>query len=117
MFIDTNVFVYAFLDSEAPACHVKHLKAAGFLRTFHTSGEVIISTQVLSEYYSVFSKNKIDDTEIQGSCRQLPNAVEVVALSKKNRAEFIRDKKPLPLQPLGFVNHRIRFRTWLHRLI
>ena len=47
-FIDTNIFVYAFLDTENSACHAKHLQAVDFLKIFHSGAEVIISTQVLS---------------------------------------------------------------------
>jgi len=82
-FIDTNIFVYAFLDSESPYGHAKHLKATELLKTFHSSSEAIISTQVLSEYYSVLLKNKIDDAEIQESVQQLADAIEVAALSKQ----------------------------------
>ena len=82
VFIDTNIFVYAFLDSENSACHAKHLKAIDFLEKFDSGTEVIISTQVLSEYYSALLKNKIDDNEIQQSAQQLVNAIDVVSLSK-----------------------------------
>ena len=36
VFIDTNIFVYAFLDSDLSSqngeCHTKHLKAVDFLK-------------------------------------------------------------------------------------
>jgi predicted nucleic acid-binding protein len=82
-FIDTNIFVYAFLDTENSTCHAKHLKAVDFLKIFHSGTEVIISTQVLSEYYNVLLKNKINDAEIQESAQQLVSAIDVVSLSKK----------------------------------
>ncbi|MFI3120268.1 MAG: PIN domain-containing protein [Methylococcaceae bacterium] len=82
-FIDTNIFVYAFLDSENSAGHAKHLKAVDFLKPFHSGTEVIISTQVVSEYYSALLKNKIDDDEIQQSAQQLASAIDVVSLSKR----------------------------------
>jgi len=34
VFIDTNIFVYAFLDSENSAYHAKHLKAVDFFEKF-----------------------------------------------------------------------------------
>jgi predicted nucleic acid-binding protein len=54
-FIDTNILVYGYIDKEAD----KH-KAA--LKLFEHLGNipVFISTQVLSEFYSVLSKNRID---------------------------------------------------------
>jgi predicted nucleic acid-binding protein len=35
-FIDTNIFVYAFLYTENSVCHAKHLKAVDFLKIFHS---------------------------------------------------------------------------------
>lgn len=83
VFIDTNIFVYAFLDSEKNQEHAKHLKAVDFLQQFHSSSEVIISTQVLSEYYSALLKNKISDNEIQDSVQQLGGVIVVAPLSKQ----------------------------------
>jgi predicted nucleic acid-binding protein len=83
VFIDTNIFVYAFLDSENGESRTKHLKAIDFLTTFHSSSNVILSTQVLSEYYSALLKSKINDNEIQQSAQQLANAIDVVSLSKQ----------------------------------
>ena len=83
VFIDTNIFVYALLDSEKSICHAKHLKAVDFLKIFHSGVEVIVSTQVLSEYYSALLKNKISDNEVQQSVQQLAKAIDVVSLTKK----------------------------------
>lgn len=69
VFIDTNIFVYAFLDTNDSNQHAKHLKAVDFLKKFSTDNPVIISTQVLSEYYSALLKNKISDEEIQESAK------------------------------------------------
>lgn len=80
-FIDTNIFVYAFLDSEGLDNHCKHLKAVTLLQTFHSSDLAVISTQVLSEYYSVLLKHKIDDSSIQSSVRQLAAATTVTSVS------------------------------------
>lgn len=82
VFIDTNIFVYAFLDTDDSIHHTKHLKAVDFLKQFSTDNQVIISTQVLSEYYSALLKNKISDEDIQESAKQLINSISVVPLSK-----------------------------------
>jgi predicted nucleic acid-binding protein len=82
VFIDTNIFVYAFLDTDNSVQHAKHLKAVDFLKQFGTDNQVIISTQVLSEYYSALLKNKISDEDIQESAKQLVNSIEVVPVSK-----------------------------------
>lgn len=80
--IDTNIFVYAFLDTDDSSQHAKHLKAVEFLKQFDANSQVIISTQVLSEYYSALLKNKISDEDIQESSKQLVNSIEVVSVSK-----------------------------------
>lgn len=82
VFIDTNIFVYAFLDTDDSSQHAKHLKAVEFLKQFDANSQVIISTQVLSEYYSALLKNKISDEDIQESSKQLVNSIEVVSVSK-----------------------------------
>jgi predicted nucleic acid-binding protein len=82
IFIDTNIFVYAFLDTDDSSQHAKHLKAVEFLKQFDANSQVIISTQVLSEYYSALLKNKINDEDIQESAKQLVNSIEVVSVSK-----------------------------------
>jgi predicted nucleic acid-binding protein len=83
VFIDTNIFVYAFLDTDESSQHAKHLKAVEFLKQFDTDDQVIISTQVLSEYYSALLKNKISDEDIQESAKQLVRSIEVVPVTKK----------------------------------
>jgi predicted nucleic acid-binding protein len=82
IFIDTNIFVYAFLDTDDSSQHAKHLKAVEFLKQFDANSQVIISTQVLSEDYSALLKNKINDEDIQESAKQLVNSIEVVSVSK-----------------------------------
>jgi len=82
VFIDTNIFVYAFLDTDDSSQHAKHLKAVEFLKQFDADSQVIISTQVLSEYYSALLKNNISDEDIQESAKQLVNSIEVVSVSK-----------------------------------
>jgi predicted nucleic acid-binding protein len=82
VFVDTNIWVYAYLDTDNTQSHIKHLKAVECLQRLYRDTEMIISTQVLSEYYSALLKNKIDDLDIQESSRQLTQAIEVVALSK-----------------------------------
>jgi predicted nucleic acid-binding protein len=83
IFIDTNIFVYAFLDnSKNQKEHMKHIEAKKLLQSFDSSYEVIISTQVCNEYYSALLKNKILDTEIQESLKVLMNIIEVSAISR-----------------------------------
>jgi len=64
IFIDTKIFVYAKLDTDD-----KHLSAKKFLAT--TFAEIIISTQILGEFYNVLSRYNIDDEVIQTAITDL----------------------------------------------
>ena len=98
VFIDTNVFVYAYLENpKKKEDYDKHLKAKELLRSFTTDDIVFISTQVCNEYYSALLKNKIDNSDIQSSLHSLIQMVNVAAISKdtvlqsfeiKNRYSF-----------------------------
>ncbi len=82
VFIDTNIFVYAFLNNcEDKKSHLKHLKAKEFLQSFKDNQKVIISTQVCNEYYSALLKNKIPNDEIQNSLKELMDAIEVAPIT------------------------------------
>jgi predicted nucleic acid-binding protein len=47
VFLDTNIFVYLY-DSDQPA---KQARARALVERFGLSGEIVISTQVLQEFY------------------------------------------------------------------
>ncbi len=82
VFVDSNIFVYAYLDSNNDDQHYKHLKAINCLKEICLNNKVVISTQVLSEYYSALLKNKISDLDIQESAKYLINSVEISPISK-----------------------------------
>jgi len=83
IFIDTNIFVYSFLDNNKDIEeHKKCLKAQNLLQSFDSNCDIIISTQVCNEYYSALLKNKILDVDIQNSLKELINITEVKAISK-----------------------------------
>jgi predicted nucleic acid-binding protein len=64
--------------------HAKHVKAVEFLKQFDTDDQVIISSQVLSEYYySALLKTKISDEDIQESASQLVSSIEVAPVTEK----------------------------------
>lgn len=60
VFIDTNILVYAKIDSQDVE---KHQKAKVFL--IGLSQSVYLSTQVVNEFYTVLVRNKIADKVIQ----------------------------------------------------
>jgi len=83
-FVDTNIFVYAFLDKAKDELnHRKHLMAKQFLNLLDENVDIIISVQVCNEYYSALYKNKTSDGEIQESLRVLMDAVEVVPITSQ----------------------------------
>jgi len=98
IFIDTNVFVYAYLENhKKEEDYQKHLKAKELLGSFTTDNRVFISTQVCNEYYSALLKNKIENSDIQSSLHSLVQMVNVASISKntvlqsfeiKNRYDF-----------------------------
>jgi predicted nucleic acid-binding protein len=76
VFIDTNIWVYAKIEEKDT---IKHEKALSFLNTF--PNQVIVSTQVINEFYNALSKNKVKDTKIQISIEQILPEVEVLIIS------------------------------------
>ena len=98
VFIDTNIFVYAYLS--VPPNHkdyAKHETARKMLGDFSAEQSVVISTQVCNEYYSVLLRNRIEDNAIQSSLMRIMNHVEVVSVTEatvkksheiKNRYRF-----------------------------
>lgn len=60
-FIDTNIFVYASIEDKVHAD--KRNEAVNLIQ--RTEHEIVISTQVLNEYYTILIKNGINDEDIQ----------------------------------------------------
>lgn len=83
VFIDTNVFVYAYLENYTNReDYAKHLKAKELLQSFQKGTFVCISTQVCNEYYSALLKNKIEDQYIQNSLKSLIRNINVAPISE-----------------------------------
>lgn len=59
VFIDTNIFVYAALLNESEK--IKHETAINLVQK---DLNIIISTQILNEFYNVLLKHKIQDSQI-----------------------------------------------------
>jgi predicted nucleic acid-binding protein len=60
VFIDTNIWVYANLDDDKK----KHVRAQSLLDEKLHGKYIIVSTQILSEFYSAMTKNRITHDEI-----------------------------------------------------
>ena len=90
-FVDTNIWVYAHL--KAPA-DVRHERA---LALVESAVDLIVSPQVVAEYYSVMLRNKRTDAWIQSNLRAMfartrlqPSNAETLsaALELRNRYGF-----------------------------
>lgn len=72
-FIDTNIWIYAHLESD----DIKNNQALTLLDSLP---ELIISTQVLNEYYAVMLKYKIADEIIQDNINVIIDASHVTLI-------------------------------------
>ena len=67
VFIDTNLLVYAYLE-DVPNKE-KRQQIVKLLR--NVSENIVISTQVINEFYNVLLKNKISDENIQNRIEEI----------------------------------------------
>ncbi len=77
VFIDTNIFVYAQLESKENVS--KQTAAASFLSNL--KNPVIISSQVLNEYSSVLIKHDIDNELIIQSVQSIAEECIISAIT------------------------------------
>jgi len=77
VFIDTNLFVYAHITDDAR----KNKIAAGLLKSGISGSRIIISTQVLSEFYSAMSKYKRSHDEIAEFLSDIIRCANVASVS------------------------------------
>jgi predicted nucleic acid-binding protein len=68
-FVDTNIWVYAHLKKDGDA---RHARALALVLTLANSGAaLVISPQVVAEYYNVMLRNKQTDAWIQANLRAM----------------------------------------------
>jgi len=79
VFLDTNILLYAKIDDGSD----KHSKCYRLLTTTLVGSEIVVSTQVLNEYYVNASKKNIPPTEIQSTIFQFISDFEVISLTKE----------------------------------
>ncbi|RLA06374.1 MAG: PIN domain nuclease [Gammaproteobacteria bacterium] len=85
VFIDTNIFVYAFLKNKSNRIEFQKNKCAReLLKNLSNNNINTISTQVCGEYYSALSKYKIPDKTIQQSLDSILEATKVQAITKNS---------------------------------
>lgn len=66
VFVDSNIFIYAKIKSQDAE---KHIGAQSLLRSFDK--QVIISVQVLNEFYNTLARIGVDDAIIQSFLIQI----------------------------------------------
>jgi predicted nucleic acid-binding protein len=77
VFVDTNVFVYAYTDNNRK----KHETAKSYLRD--ESNLLVISAQILSEIYSTFNKYQVAHDDITPIIDEVSNLCEVCPVGIK----------------------------------
>ena len=86
--IDTNIWVYA---------HLENPEDAKFKRASQIVGDpfgLVVSVQVLNEYYSVMLKNRADDALIQANIQIILDKFEICWFSADllKRSYFLRNR-------------------------
>ena len=80
IFIDTNIFVYAVLKPQNKLNEKKHFQANALLSNIRELN-VVVSVQVLNEFYNSLLKYGVDDKKIQEKLYQIIDVVLVVPLT------------------------------------
>lgn len=90
VFIDANLFVYASLEAVDDV--TKREKVIDFLQEIED--DIVISTQIINEFYSVMLKNKVPDSDIQEKLLEIieDTEVQVVDLNTIRRGWQVKEK-------------------------
>ncbi|MEQ8187562.1 MAG: PIN domain-containing protein [Candidatus Eremiobacterota bacterium] len=88
IFIDTNIFIYAFLSDDK----VKHEKAIKLL-TSKKDSDISISVQVINEIYSSLLKNKINTDLIERYIFEINQQINISPISFETIKECILLKR------------------------
>ena len=77
VFIDTNILIYAYVNTN----EFKHLKSREILYKENFDEDMILSTQILSEFSSVLIKHKITIDKIESFFYEIINSILAVNIS------------------------------------
>lgn len=77
VFVDSNIFIYAKIKSQDSE---KHIGAQSLLRSLDK--QVIISVQVLNEFYNTLDRIGVDDATIQGFLKQIMKSTTTQSINK-----------------------------------
>jgi predicted nucleic acid-binding protein len=76
IFIDSNIFVYVYTDDSRE----KHELSRILLKDNVLANEIILSVQILSEFYSVMAKYKYSHDEIKSCLDEIIEQTEIMPL-------------------------------------
>jgi predicted nucleic acid-binding protein len=79
IFLDTNILLYAKVDDGSD----KHIKCHSLLTAVLVGSELVVSAQMLNEYYVNALKKNIIPAEIQNTVNQFISDFEIVPLTKE----------------------------------
>jgi len=90
IFVDSNIFVYAYTDDNRQ----KHILSRNLLKDNILTSEIILSVQILNEFYSVMTKYKYSHDEIKSCLDEIIEQVEIMPLKLNTfkRCLFIKEK-------------------------
>jgi len=89
-FVDTNIFVYAHLDNEPE----KHSKAKFLFENILVGKKVIISAQVVNEFYVTMSKYRYFHDEIVKLINEISASTNIqnISFDTSKKAFYIKGK-------------------------
>jgi len=90
VFIDSNIFVYAYTGDDER----KHVIARDLLRNNVLNNEIVLSVQILNEFYVVMAKYKYPHNSIKLCLNEIMEQVKVMPLDLEliKQCIFIKEK-------------------------
>ena len=90
VFIDSNIFIYAYTSDDEQ----KHSIARDLLRTSVLDNEIVLSVQILNEFYSVMARYKYPHHKIKLCLNEIIEQVKVMPLELETIQQciFIKEK-------------------------
>jgi predicted nucleic acid-binding protein len=90
VFIDTNIFIYAYTQDE----EYKYEISSDLLRENVTRENIVVSVQVINEFYSIMTKYKHSHKQIEKYLKEIAEQVKVNPLNLRTieRCLLIKEK-------------------------
>jgi len=76
LFIDSNIFVYAYINDDMH----KHVLSRNLLKDNVLVNEIVLSVQILNEFYSVMAKYEYSHDEIKSCLGEIIEQAEIAPL-------------------------------------